>query len=78
MTAHEFRIWMRAMRLAGRARRQYQMAELLGITLPTLHVYKRDGTTKRQTDLACAALLAGLDPYPSESVQAAVAEEAKL
>lgn len=60
MNPAEFLQWMAAMRAAGRASSDTEVADLLGVTRVSIQNYKRNGTDRR-TALACAALLAGLD-----------------
>lgn len=63
MTPDQFTKWLADMRSAGRIRFKKDAAGLLGKTPEMLRLYERDGTREIQTDLACAALLAGLEPY---------------
>lgn len=65
MTALEIQAWLAAMKAAGRAKRLYEAAALLGVTRQALSGWQRDGVTGDaavRTRLACAALLAGLKP----------------
>ena len=39
------------------------LAGKLGVTRQTIDNFEREGTRQRQTDLAIAALLAGMEPY---------------
>jgi hypothetical protein len=63
MTGNQFNQWLVDMRSAGLIRFKGDAAKLLGKTPEMLRLYGRDGTRETQTDLACAALLAGLSPY---------------
>lgn len=64
MTSSQFNQWLAAMKAAGHIRFDKDAYEALGLTRDTFHRFKRDGTQRVETDYACAALLAGLPPYP--------------
>lgn len=64
MTGSEFVEWLAAMKAAGLALSDVAAARLLDVTPNTMLAYKRNGTDRR-TALACAALLAGVQPYPT-------------
>lgn len=63
MTPDQFTRWLADMRSAGRIRFKKDAADMLGKSYEMVRLYERDGTREVQTDLACAALLAGLEPY---------------
>lgn len=63
MTAAQFSRWLADMKSAGLIRFKKDAADKLGKTYEMIRLYERDGTREIQTDLACAALLAGLEPY---------------
>ena len=71
MTADRFNHWLADMQAAGRIRTGHghkkDAAELLGISLDRLAQFEKGGTVQKQTDLACAALLAGVEPYGREA-----------
>lgn len=60
MTPEAFRAWLAAMRAAGRARTETECAQMLGYRSATRP--KQLGGDHRLA-LACAALLAGLQPF---------------
>ncbi len=62
MTAIQFQRWLADMKAAGIAKDQRACAKLLGVSAISVGAFKRRGCDKR-TDLACSALLAGLEPY---------------
>lgn len=66
MTAAEFAKWLADLKSAGIATTDKDAAELLGLDKVRIAQMKSAGTQKLQTDLACAAILAGLPPYSSE------------
>lgn len=43
------------------------LANKLGVTRTTIDNFERQGTRQVQTDYAISALLAGLEPYPTNS-----------
>jgi hypothetical protein len=67
MTADDFKGWLEAMQAAGKVRTGHghkaDAAALLGVTFDRISQFEKGGTAQKQTDLACAALLAGLEPY---------------
>lgn len=63
MTSTQFTNWLAEMKSAGLIRTKGDAAELLGKSREMLRLYEQRGTTERQTDLACRALLQGLAPY---------------
>ena len=67
MTPTQVNQWLADMATAGRIRSGYGAIEdamrLLGVGRMTLHRFAKTGTRDVQTDLAMAALLAGLPPY---------------
>lgn len=65
MTTTDFARWLAAMKAAGLARSDAHCARLLGISANSVLKLKRNGGDMR-TALACAALLAGLQPYGDE------------
>lgn len=69
MTAHQFKDWLAAMESAGRIRDGHgsiqDVANALGLSREQVRKFMRDGTKQIQTDYACAAILAGIGPYPS-------------
>lgn len=42
------------------------LANKLGVTRQSIDNFERDGTKQVQTDYAISALIAGLEPYPSQ------------
>lgn len=66
MTANQFRQWLSDVREAGLAKTDKAAAELLGMHPKSIEKMKKDGTPQVQTDYACAAILAGIRPYPAE------------
>ena len=60
MTPEAFRAWLAAMQAAGRAKTETECAQMLGYRAATLP--KQRGGDRRLA-LACAALLAGLEPF---------------
>jgi len=55
------------MKAAGHARFKGQAAELLGVSRESVRLFEKNGTggeTMIRTDLACAALLHDLPPWP--------------
>ena len=62
MSAEDFNAWLAAMKEAGIARSDLECARLLGITANGILKRKKQGASK-ETALACAALLVGLEPY---------------
>lgn len=64
MTPEQFKSWLAAMKSAGKAASDRAAADALGVHPQRVAQMKRDGTAQIQTDLACAALLADIDPYP--------------
>ncbi len=69
MTAEEFNKWLADMSAAGHKTGDRAIARMLGVHYNSVGHWQREGTKQRQTDLACAALLAGLAPYGSSSLQ---------
>lgn len=67
MTPQAFNVWLAEMKLAGLAKSDAAAARRLGVTPTGLLGMKKNGTDRR-TALACAALLAGLEPYARESL----------
>lgn len=67
MTSTQFNQWLADMQSAGHIRSGHghiqDAADKLGISRERARQMMRDGTATIQTDLACAALLYGLDPY---------------
>lgn len=64
MTPEHFIQWLADMKAAGLCSSDKEAGELLGVSDQAILNWKRDGTTKRQTDLACRALLHRMNPYP--------------
>ena len=62
MTAEQFTRWLAEMKSAGLARSDAECGRLLGKSPDTIVRMKRDGTDITVA-LACAAILAGLEPY---------------
>ena len=62
MTAASFIAWLAAMKAAGLARSDAHCARLLGVSPNSIVTIKKIGADRR-TALACAALLAGIEPY---------------
>lgn len=66
MTADDFRRVVSALQVAGSIRAGHgwkqDLADELGVTRTTIVDFEARGTRQRQTDLALAALLAGLSP----------------
>ena len=60
MTPKAFRAWLAAMQAAGHAKTETECAQMLGYRAATLP--KQRGGDQRLA-LACAALLAGLEPF---------------
>jgi DNA-binding CsgD family transcriptional regulator len=58
-----FNRWLADMKLANIAKSDAACARLLGVSANTVVAFKRDGCDRR-TALACAALLARIEPYP--------------
>lgn len=69
MSADDFKAWLAAMQEAGKIRAGHghkaDAAALLGVSFDRISQFEKNGTAQLQTDLACAALLAGIKPYPS-------------
>lgn len=63
MTGAQFTKWLAEMKAAERIRFKKDAADQLGKSYEMIRLYERDGTREIQTDLACAALLAGLEAY---------------
>lgn len=67
MNAKDFSTWLDEMQAKGRIRHGHghkkDAAELLGISLDRLAQFEKSGTVQKQTDIACAALLQGIEPY---------------
>ena len=61
MTASAFCHWLAAMKAAGLARSDAHCGRLLGVSPNAIVTFKRRGGDVR-TALACAALLAGIEP----------------
>jgi len=66
MTPAQFQNWLDDLKSSGLARTDKAAAELLGMHPKSIEKMKKDGTPQVQTDYACAAILAGLEPYPSK------------
>jgi hypothetical protein len=64
MTGEDVIQWLADLRSAGIVSSDREAAELIGLDKVRIAQMKTNGTQKRQTDLACAAVLAGLKPYP--------------
>lgn len=68
MTAPQFAQWLADMSAAGHIRKGYgeinDAAALLGVSTENVRLFIKRGTITIQTDLACSALLHGLQPYP--------------
>ena len=64
MTAEEFNDWLAAMKAAKLATSDAHCGRLLGVSANSVLAMKRGGADRR-TALACAALLAGIEPYGS-------------
>lgn len=64
MTPDQFNQWLADMKSAGKAASDKAAADALGVHPQRVAQMKRDGTAQIQTDLACAALLADIEPYP--------------
>lgn len=65
MTAPQFAAWLAAMKAAGVAKTQIEAAALLGVSRQAVSGWLRHGVPQdcaTRTALACAALLAGLEP----------------
>lgn len=69
MTPQQFASWLEDMKDRGIARSDAACGRLLGFSPNSIAKIKRKGTDQR-TALACAALLNGLKPYPTLSVNA--------
>lgn len=71
MTPMQFNQWLADMQSAGLIRSGHghiqDAADRLGISRERVRQMMRDGTVQIQTDLACQALLAGLQPYPTRT-----------
>jgi len=69
MTPAEFAQCLADLKSAGRIRDGHgaytDLANALGTSRETIYRFERDGTRAVQTDLALAAILAGLAPYPA-------------
>lgn len=68
MTAEQFNSWLDAMKEAGLIRFKTDAAAALGVSREAVRRFCKEGTkgeTMIRTDLACAALLAGQQPYPA-------------
>lgn len=68
MTSDEFNAAIRTLKATGALPDgrgwKTQLADLLGVSRPALNNFIAVGTVSKQTDLAVAALIAGLEPYP--------------
>jgi hypothetical protein len=67
MTPKEVSDWLAAMRAAGHLRFEKQAADLLGVSPQAIRLWKAHGVTGDtavRTQLACAALLAGIRLQP--------------
>ena len=67
MTADQFKEWLGAMKAAGHIRFKGQAAELLGVSREAIRLFEKNGTggdMMIRTDLACAALMRDLPPWP--------------
>lgn len=62
MTGEQFQEWIALMN----CKNDRVAAALLDVGKDSIARFKRDGTTEIRTDLACAALLAGIPPFGSE------------
>lgn len=62
MSAEDFNEWLAVMKKNGIAKTDAQCAQLLGITANGLLKRKKQGAG-RETALACAALLNGINPF---------------
>jgi len=65
MTPDQFVAWLDSIRASGRVSRkrwQIDAAGLIGVKPATIRNYMRDGCG-RTVALACAAVVAGLEPY---------------
>lgn len=62
MTGPQFTHWLAAMKAAGLAQSDAHCGRLLSISPVSIVAIKRRGADHR-TALACAALLAGIEPY---------------
>lgn len=63
MTPEAFRSWLEAMHASGRVRSDAEAGRLLGWVSPNSVQNAKQRGTDRRTDLACRALLDGLDPW---------------
>jgi hypothetical protein len=60
MTAAEFETWLLDIKHKRAFRHDHQVAALLDVSMETIRNMRREGCDRR-TDLACTALLWGLD-----------------
>lgn len=63
MTPQSFQNWLAEMRETRRAKSDKECAALLGVAQNSVVIMKREGTKDLRTDLACRALLHGMQPY---------------
>ena len=63
MTGAQFARWLSDMQANGLASTEKEALAALGLRPDQGARYKQGGTPKRAIDLACAALLAGIEPY---------------
>lgn len=63
MTGAQFARWLLDMQSSGLALTEAKALAALGLRPDQGARYKRNGTPRRAIDLACAALLAGVEPY---------------
>ena len=68
MTPKDVNDWLdrMIMKWRGKAKTEGDCARLLGVSLDTMPRMKQRGSD-RKTALACAALMAGLDPHKAET-----------
>ena len=62
MNPAAFAAWLAAMKAAGLAKSDAHCGRLLGVSPNSIVTIKKIGADRR-TALACAALLAGIEPY---------------
>ncbi len=65
MTPEQFKQWIKDVKAAGWAKRDYQIGEMIGISRQTMCAYKKKGAPLIVA-YACAAFLDGLYPYGAE------------
>jgi hypothetical protein len=62
MTPAQFSQWLADVKSAGIAKNDRQAAGILGLSHIRISQMRKTGTAQVQTDYACAAILAGLQP----------------